>query len=129
MVRSVADRTFQPWDSASLLVRFFPFFGAILAEGAREAIGGLAFPGEASDGGDQDDEGDVLFVVESDLNPFGIGAGLMTLGSMANRADSTAHGEVGELAVDALQFFFQLVGREVVETGFLPPRGSHEQEC
>ena len=99
------------------------------AEGAREAIGGLAFPGEASDGGDQDDEGDVLFVVESDLNPLGIGAGLMTLGSMANRADSTAHGEVGELAVDALQFFFQLVGREVVETGFLPPRGSHEQEC
>ena len=102
------------------------------AEGAREAIGGQAFPGEASDGGDQDDEVDVLFVVESDLNPLGIGAGLMTLGSMANRADSTSHGEVGELAelgVDALQFFFQLVGREVVETGFLPPRRSDEQEC
>ena len=75
------------------------------AEGAREAIGGQAFSGEASDGGDQDDEVDVLFVVESDLNPLGIGAGLMTLGSMANRADSTSHGEVGELGVDALQFF------------------------
>ena len=102
------------------------------AEGTREAIGGQAFPGEASDGGDENDEVDVLFVVESDLNPFGIGAGLMALGSMANRADSTAHGEVGELAelgVDALQLFFQLIGREVVETGFLSPRRSDEQEC
>ena len=102
------------------------------AEGTREAIGGQAFPGETSDGGDEDDEVDVLFVVESDLNPLGIDTGLMALGSMANRADSTAHGEVGELAelgVDALQLFFQLIGREVVETGFLSPRRSDEKEC
>lgn len=102
------------------------------AEGAREAVGGEAFPGEASNGGDEDNEVDVLFVVESDLNPLRTGAGLMALGSMANCADATAHGEVGELAelgVDALQFFFQLIGREVVETRFLPPRRSDEQEC